>query len=117
MNVKNILFGLFSLAFLLSHSLTVLAAGISIETKITSIQVQDNRTWINISPGISSSTACSYKDGVEISNEGSGANPNRDLIMTVAISAQVSGKSVQWVTSDSCSNVGRDLIRGIILVN
>lgn len=91
------------------------ASGNSIETQIEVIHAQDNRVWIFFTPGISN-TACTEKGSIEIQNEGVGSNPNRDLILTVAMAAQASGQSVQWITSDNCSNVGRDLVRGIRLV-
>ena len=112
---------LFQSAFfviLVSAGSLSLAAGYSVETSITSIQVQDNRTWIDFDPGLGGATTCANKTGVEISNEGSpSSNPNRDLIMSIALAAIASGKKVIWITSDNCSNVDRDLIRGVRIVD
>ncbi|MDP5209831.1 hypothetical protein [Microbulbifer sp. 2205BS26-8] len=84
-------------------------AGTSVGTKITSIVAQDNRTWIYFSPDIGNATTCTDKSSVEVSND----MTNRDLIMSLAMSAMISGKSVVWLTSDTCSNVDKAVIRGI----
>lgn len=103
---------LISLAFV-SFKPQALAAGYSVATQITSIQVQDNRTWIYFEPSIGDVTSCGAKTSVEVSNEGAGSNPNRDLIMTVALSALATGQPVVWLTTDNCSNVNKDIVRGV----
>ena len=109
MNLKQTVF---FCVFVLSLP-SIALGGYSSKTKITSIQTQHNRTYISFEPDISQ-TACSDKNTVEIANkESSSANPNRDWIMSIALTAFASDKYVQWITSDQCSNVGHDMVNGI----
>ena len=81
--------------------------------KITSIQVQHNRTWINVSPDLGATTTCSDKGAVEVSN----GMENRDLIMSLAMSAMVANKEVVFISSGLCSNVGKEVINGLRVIN
>lgn len=110
-DLKKIL--LFTVAVVATVFSTFSSASVSIKVNITDIQVQNNRTWINFSPEIAEATTCSVKSSVEVSND----MTNRDLIMSMAMAAMIAGKSVQWLTSNICSNVEKDLITGIKVLN
>ena len=89
------------------------ASGATNEVKITSIQVQHNRTWINVSPDLGSTTTCSEKNAVEVSNDAE----NRDLIMSLAMSAMIANKNVVFINSGICGNVGKEAIIGVRVIN
>lgn len=106
-----VILGVFFSVFLALPHFSIAAT--SIETTIIAIQAQDNRTWIDVTPDIGVATNCALKSSVEISN----GMENRDLIMSLAMSAMLAGKSVKWITTDICSNVNRDLVRGLKIIN
>lgn len=110
---------LFSLA---SH--TVMAKGWTHSTTIEDIIVNETMVRVKITPSLTAGhTVCSNKTNVEIvyPHLKSGAEvpgtANRDVIMNLATAAMLSGKQVNWITTDNCSNVGADEVRGLKILN
>ncbi|MEL6339470.1 MAG: hypothetical protein AAFQ65_06135 [Myxococcota bacterium] len=90
---------------------TAHAAGTTGSYTIESVQVRDNRIWINLASDLNSNeTSRGDRSKVEISN----ANPNKDAFVKVALSAVLAGKQVRFTTTDTCSNVNVDLVSAII---
>ena len=85
---------------------------LSSKSKITSIHVQHNRTWIDIDTSLGDQTTCSNKFSIEVAN----TLQNRESILSAAYMAMATDMDVQWVTSSNCSNVNRDIVGGIKIV-